>query len=615
MINLDDIKVVSFDIFDTSLIRDVFKPTDVFKMVETELNYPGFINARIKAELAARAIQKRCNREDISYDDIYNSFLQPDFGAKAKELEVEARVLRRNEKVFDIYQHWIQRGVKIIFTSDMYLPVSFLENILRKNGYNHWDKLYISGSIGKCKTGSLFPYIINDLRVKPEEILHIGDNYYSDILKPKSLGLKVYYIANNVDVSMANRRIKDIKLLSNYDVDVVASSLFMNLITRCENSDKDLLYKLGYLWGGLLYNFTKWAIQKSNGKKCFFVARDGWIPYQIATNILGYKNCHYIYTSRKAIMLCKLDTSVPIDAPENKEIFEAIKNLRYNKVRELLEFVGLNPEEFKETVKQAGFTSLDECIISFRDNRPQINEKLTKLIKLIQNDIYYKVIPKKTKAAKKYFDSFNIENDDALIDVGYFGKCQHAMEYITGKKLNGLYLETYEFAHLPRKNMKMTGFISTGANITNGYGGVIELFFSSSEEGTEDYNDLKPVFEKGSSPNELKAFVNAVSKGSIDFCRDWHAIKGNYELDDELVKAVVLRFLFEPTMEEINYFNNFRIFINGSSEHKSDIVNFNEDLLKSGDLKNAYNESYWRRAFRIKLRNSKYNYLENIINT
>ena len=57
---IEEYDVVSFDIFDTLLKRNIKKPTDVFKYMEKKYNKEGFFNERIEAEKRARAkkIQK-----------------------------------------------------------------------------------------------------------------------------------------------------------------------------------------------------------------------------------------------------------------------------------------------------------------------------------------------------------------------------------------------------------------------------------------------------------------------------------------------------------------------------------------------------------------------------
>lgn len=49
--------VISFDIFDTLLLRPFIKPTDLFWYIETKYDIQGFCQARILAEVQSRRSQ------------------------------------------------------------------------------------------------------------------------------------------------------------------------------------------------------------------------------------------------------------------------------------------------------------------------------------------------------------------------------------------------------------------------------------------------------------------------------------------------------------------------------------------------------------------------------
>ena len=72
---IDKAEIVSFDIYDTLVVRNVLKPTDIFKIVEfrvqSELgvNIADFEKKRILAESMARKNKKR----EVSLKDIYDN--------------------------------------------------------------------------------------------------------------------------------------------------------------------------------------------------------------------------------------------------------------------------------------------------------------------------------------------------------------------------------------------------------------------------------------------------------------------------------------------------------------------------------------------------------------
>ena len=56
---IDSAKIVSFDIFDTLLVRPYINPSDIFKHIGMIKNEPSFHEARIQAELEARKMYAR----------------------------------------------------------------------------------------------------------------------------------------------------------------------------------------------------------------------------------------------------------------------------------------------------------------------------------------------------------------------------------------------------------------------------------------------------------------------------------------------------------------------------------------------------------------------------
>ena len=605
-------KIVSFDIFDTLLIRQVYRPKDIFQMVADKIGVEDFKQHRIEAEINARKTSKL---EDITYNQIYQNLPNNRLMLKAKEIELqlEAENLKVNPPMYELYKKYLAEGYKIIIASDMYLPTHFLASVLKNNGYNHFDKIYVSGDIGKCKGKTLFNHILSDLNVKPKDILHIGDNYSSDIMKPKSMGINVQYFPNNYDLSNGLSVFKEKKLINYYDEKNIGTSLLTKLLTKNENSNSAVNYKLGYMLGIVFYNFTKWVIKNSNDNNIFFLSRDGYLPYRIATEIFNHKKSHYIYASRRALMLCKLNLNVGISAPENKEMFDALRFLRYSKVSELIEFIGLNPNNFNDKAIEAGFNGVDDSIIPFKDNLQDINKKIWKFLELIQDDIYEYIKNVQMPNARQYFDKLNMEENDSLVDIGYFGKCQWAIEEIVQKKLNGLYFETYDFPHITKKGMKQTGYLSTGKNISCGSGAVLETFFTSNECSIRSYANGEPVFEDNTLEEKTIKTINNQLKGIFDFCKEWHAIKGQYNISDDIPRDIITRFLNEPTIEEIELFNSFDDFINGSPEFKTNLVNFDMEKINKGEIKYNFLENYWKRAYKKLLHHNGYGHLEKLL--
>lgn len=206
------VAVVSFDIFDTLLSRPLLAPRDVFEMLQVRhfsnrgRLYENFAAVRQRAEKTVRD-QKRANGVgDITLAEIYSclggylglSQAEAD-RLREEELDLEARLLYPRNAIKKVFDAAREAGKRIIVASDMYLDPDFLAGVLRDNGYEGIDRLYVSSAYREQKrTGLLYQRIIEDLRqdgFQPGDVLHIGDNRASDNVRAEEAGFASGYIA------------------------------------------------------------------------------------------------------------------------------------------------------------------------------------------------------------------------------------------------------------------------------------------------------------------------------------------------------------------------------------------------------------------------------------
>lgn len=105
-----DSEIISFDIFDTLLLRPYAKPVDLFRHLEYIHRAEYFYEERILAEKKARKFYS--NQEDITYNQIYE-FLPEKFQFfKSEEIHFEKQVLTPNfriKEIFDYAKFWVKR--------------------------------------------------------------------------------------------------------------------------------------------------------------------------------------------------------------------------------------------------------------------------------------------------------------------------------------------------------------------------------------------------------------------------------------------------------------------------------------------------------------------------
>ncbi len=600
--NYKNIKVVSFDIFDTAIVRDTFRPKDIYDVLENKYG-----NDFKKIRMQAENISRERNNGECAFDGIYevlceltDVFCDKLDEIKKLEIELEIKHIRQNKEIFDFYNS-IKDKYKVVFVTDMYLCRDVLQSILKNTGYGE-HPIYISQelSINKAQ-GDLYDYVLNDLGIKGEELLHIGDNYKSDTVSAAKRGIKTYYLINNYDKSFANESVKSKKIIDLYNHPDYPTSFLVKLLTEKENSNADIYNKIGFYWGIIFYNFTKWVLEKADGRRVLFNSRDGYLPFKIAKCIMGV-DCDYVFLARRASSFIAFNTDYPINHEKNIYFYNALRFQRVDNVKQLLGCIGLDSQKVHKKILKSGFNGDLDNIEPFKFNSMEIHDKIQNLLLSIEPEIYETCQPKKRQLLD-YIDMLNLQTGDVFCDIGYNGSIQYCVELLTDIKLDGKYFEVYK--RPIQLDCKKEGFLSNGENLTYGYGGLLETIFSAPHGGVIGYNSCEPLLFEDS--NTRIGILNKIHNGIIEFCVKWHRLNQKTKLDISLdvTKAMVMRFLKEPSLEEAKYGLEIP-FDNGSEEALENITWFNEDRLKKGRILECYKRSYWKEAFLQILNNSHY---------
>lgn len=317
-----DIKTVSFDIFDTLLIRPVLNPKDIFYLVASKVNEKfniNFVKLRWNAE-------DDLNNKNASIDDIYNH-IKEKYGLSEniiaelinEELQCEYDMLTPRQDIKEIYDKALRLGKRIIAISDMYLPDNFLKKLLHEKGYKDIDKIYVSNKYKKRKDdGELYDVVIKNEHIQPHNLCHIGDNYQSDYqCAIKNKICAIYYPSIKDAVFSEESVYNKIWNANNLSEDPFARILMGFSITNAFSVYKHLPEKISvfdnlsyfvklFLSPLLLYITFNIINNKeiSHGyKKIFFASRDGYLPKMVYDIVARYRNVlpsEYLYSGRRA---------------------------------------------------------------------------------------------------------------------------------------------------------------------------------------------------------------------------------------------------------------------------------------------------------------------------
>ncbi|NUN64906.1 hypothetical protein HCU40_09110 [Pseudanabaena biceps] len=321
-------QLFSFDIFDTLLTRLVIEPTDIFKICGDRAMRYGWINCsassfkeiRINAERRSRLF---CEGGEASLDEIYREIadtleVEKDVINKLQqlELEVETEYLIAIPKAYSMIEKARKSSSSassnVIFLSDMYLPATFLEERLKQHGFwQDGDLIYVSCQWRKSKgQGNLFLQVLEDLRLKPQDLVHTGNNNHADVEQPRSLGISSIYFGD----ANPNRYEQICQKYAHTTDSITSLWAGISRYTRLTESQNQKTLVIDDIAASvaapILTAYVIWILQQAKVKqlaRIYFLARDGEILLQIAKElapkIYPEVELRYIYVSRQALRM------------------------------------------------------------------------------------------------------------------------------------------------------------------------------------------------------------------------------------------------------------------------------------------------------------------------
>lgn len=299
---LEKYDVVSFDIFDTLILRPFVRPTDLFYIVGEKLGYLDFVNLRTETERQCRLESKKNGGSaEIDIKDIYRRAERylgiPAAEGIRAEAETELDLCFANPYMKQVYDLLQKAGKCVIITSDMYLLREHIEAILHKNGFVGYDRLYLSNELKKSKTeGSVYELIKADYSGKA--VIHVGDNMQSDAEMPKKYGIESFHYMNVNHAGVLYRPT---------DMSAMVCSAYCGVVDARFHSGAgkySMLYEYGYACAGIAVlgycRYIHGIAERKGIDKVLFLARDGDVLKQVYDKMYPESRTEYVYWSRFA---------------------------------------------------------------------------------------------------------------------------------------------------------------------------------------------------------------------------------------------------------------------------------------------------------------------------
>ena len=477
--------VVSFDVFDTLLVRPFCLPEDLFLYIERETKTCSFREGRIKAENFAR--QQNREAEEITLDQIYKK-IHPKYKLlKEDELAAERELVRAYSLGRLLYNEAEKEEKKILFISDTYLSKDFVRSLLNKCGYKKFDSLYVSSEIGVTKaSGNLFDRVLEVERIDKSEVVHTGDNKISDFLIPKKKGISSFLIPSQINYFYEQKINSTWDLFKELPVDLTLS-IHKTLIVN--QNKKSFFYRLGYaLAAPLVIQYLKFAIQEAKlvgADLLIFVARDGWIlkrVYERYSKFLSKTSFDsaYIYLNRIVGI---------------KALLEWCDEPRY--LRILLELASKDIKNIKPSI--------------FHEKNVELFNKniieLKKWSENARNELYSHVLERAPQNLKS-----------VIIDTttGAFSSLRFAKTILKDQLIEGIFTGTY--LNKEAEFFYTTFFSEIFTTIDTPNIKLMEFMITSPEPPVEGLSNGKPVY--GEKEEEKAKIYKEVEEGIFGYIED-----------------------------------------------------------------------------------------------
>ena len=306
-------KLVSFDVFDTCLVRLCGTPDNFFDVLSHKVfTRPVDEATRREFVFRRRLAEVNCSKNATAtifdfYDafDYAHPFLIDKNELASVEIGLEQAMLVPVSSTLEMIARLRAKGARIVFISDMYLPGSIIEEMLRKAGFfEDGDKLYVSCEVGKTKaSGELYDFVRGQEGVSFRQWRHFGDNFFSDYYTPKGLGIKAKKIS--VPYGHYPKRWCQFGGIRSFNYPGILAGLSRALLCSRPVNDRSafLVDFVGPLYCSFVSNVLKDARERGISR-LYFCARDTFQMFKVA-QVLGEDypeiSLHYLYISRASL--------------------------------------------------------------------------------------------------------------------------------------------------------------------------------------------------------------------------------------------------------------------------------------------------------------------------
>lgn len=497
MVQAPSVHVLSLDIFDTLLTRPVVDdPRDIFHLVAAKVDDAfdlDFVALRWHAE-------KELGDPYATLDDIYAHIqrrhgLSPELAARLKKEEMlcERTLLQPRPDMLELCRAAQAAGKRIVAVSDMYLPSSFLLEVLHEKGFAAVEAVYVSAEhkARKSDSGALFDIMLRKEQVDAANVLHMGDHTRSDVAVPLSKGMAAVHIPSVRQMLRARGGDMAAVLIETARQDplwgLLLGQALDQIFARPEHSPETLdrcpdtaaisRLALGPLVTALCLKVRDIAMREGC-PRVYYASRDGWLPSRVHAVLqekLGGPEGVYFHAGRRAYFPFLADSF--IDYARTRKVAADMDS--YTLADLLRGHFGADAAPLLALLSPAEQTlpfckQQDQCLGILKRLDPQITGLME---------------GRKARARRYYATVFPEDAQRFLVfDVGYSGSVATALSAITGKPCDKLYCWQTTANHTADRQNGTKTFLLIPEEDYSPYHLILEEMFSPCCGGVVDFD-------------------------------------------------------------------------------------------------------------------------------
>lgn len=524
---IDKHEVISFDIFDTLIMRRCVKPEDIYNEFD-EI----FSKCRLEKEIELNKKFKAATIEEI-YEEVGNELQLEEneiCARKEKEYDLNKKLLCVRDIMIDALSYARKKSKQIFVTTDMYYDNKALRGLLAEYGIDN-DDIIISCEYRKSKfDGSLYDVLLD--KACGKSLLHIGDNDFVDGTKAAEKGIDTFIIKSSYNLFCDSSFALLSDSVKTKNDQCYLGYLISNLLNNpfALNKDKGKLRinderELALIIYPITKMFLDYIIANSKEFDCLiFPSRDGYFLYQLymeeKKKNSQLPNAVYLYASRMSMSRAAVSNERNFDVLISKLFSDSTLNCKeYIKNQFLIEL----PDEYDclsgKLVSEFGEEGL----------KAKLKEYLPEVIPLLKNG---------REQYLNYLDEIGANHYEriGMIDIVSYGTQIYCLSELLGKRVTMISLGT---TGVPNKFVQMHNVKSIYGNVNAICNGevysksdfsvlhlLLELLFASKDGQFKGFdNNGNAVFVEQTEYNTIllenfQLQVNNIHKDYISLWKD-----------------------------------------------------------------------------------------------